>query len=111
MGRSKKFNGPCNLCGIIESKKWRKGNCYSCYDKIRYNIESKFQSGMTWENHSIHGWHLDHKIPLAAFDLSDYEQFKKACHYTNLQPLWANENLSKNDLLPDGTRVRAKKCR
>ena len=58
-------------------------------------IESKFQHGMTWDNHGFHGWHLDHIIPLSKFDLTDREEFLKACHYTNIQPLWAYDNLSK----------------
>jgi hypothetical protein len=58
-------------------------------------IESMWMPGMTWSNWSIDGWHIDHIVPLAAFDLSDEEQRKKACHYTNLRPLWAKENLAK----------------
>ncbi len=50
---------------------------------------------MTWDNHGVNGWHLDHKISLSSFDLSDREQFLKAVHYTNLQPLWKEENLKK----------------
>lgn len=60
-------------------------------------IESKFQDGMTWDNHGIKGWHVDHIIPCASFDLSNPEQQKQCFHYTNLQPLWWNENLSKGD--------------
>lgn len=50
---------------------------------------------MSWDNHGFSTWHVDHKVPLAAFDLTDTEQLTKACHYTNLQPLWAHDNMSK----------------
>ena len=52
---------------------------------------------MSWKNHSRNGWHIDHIIPLASFNLIDREQLLKACHYTNLQPLWAKENIAKRD--------------
>ena len=53
---------------------------------------------MTWNNHSNKGWHIDHIIPFESFkkeDLNDIEIQKKIMHYTNLQPLWAEENLKK----------------
>lgn len=67
---------------------------------VRAHIESQFQDGMTWENwgrgwHGAREWHLDHIKPLASFDLTDPEQLATAAHYTNLQPLWAVENLRK----------------
>ncbi len=65
--------------------------------ELKFYLEGKFTDGMTWENWTNDGWHIDHVIPLSFFDLSDREQFLKACHYTNLQPLWAVENISKNN--------------
>jgi hypothetical protein len=57
---------------------------------------------MTWENHGTYGWHIDHIKPLSSFDLTDPEQVKLACYYTNLQPLWAEDNLKKGDTLNKG---------
>lgn len=61
-------------------------------------LESLFIEGMTWENHGE--WHIDHIIPCASFDLIDPEQQKKCFHYSNLQPLWAKDNLSKGSKCP-----------
>ena len=66
-------------------------------DELKTHLESKFHSGMTWDNWSFEGWHIDHIKPLASFDLTDRKQLLLACHYTNLQPLWAIDNLSKGD--------------
>jgi hypothetical protein len=52
---------------------------------------------MSWDNWTTDGWHIDHIKPLASFDLTDRQQLLLACHYTNLQPLWAIDNLSKGD--------------
>ena len=65
--------------------------------ELKMYLESKFQTGMTWDNWSFEGWHIDHIVPLASFDLTDRKQLLLACHYTNLQPLWAIDNLSKGD--------------
>lgn len=61
--------------------------------ELKAHLESHFLPGMTWENHGK--WHIDHKKPLASFDLTDRQQFFEACHYTNLQPLWAEDNFRK----------------
>lgn len=65
--------------------------------ELKAFLESKFQPGMTWDNWGRAGWHIDHIRPLSSFDLTDPKQFKIACHYTNLQPLWAGDNLSKGN--------------
>lgn len=68
---------------------------------LKKYLEGKFQEGMSWSNWGIGKgkkvWHIDHIVPLSSFDLTDIEQFKKAVHYTNLQPLWAEDNFKKGD--------------
>ena len=66
-------------------------------DELKTYLESKFQSEMTWDNWTIDGWHIDHIKPLASFNLTNKQQFLEACHYTNLQPLWAKDNRLKSD--------------
>jgi predicted nucleic acid-binding Zn ribbon protein len=66
-------------------------------EEAKQHIEKQFKEGMTWDNWSFKGWHIDHIKPCASFDLTDPEQQKKCFHYTNLQPLWWWENLSKSD--------------
>lgn len=67
------------------------------WEELRRHLENQFLNGMTWENYGFYGWHIDHKIPLAsAQSLSEIEAL---CHYTNLQPLWAEDNLKKGDEL------------
>jgi hypothetical protein len=64
-------------------------------DELRQHLESQFLPGMTWGNWSRQGWHIDHIMPCASFDLSDPEQQRKCFNYRNLQPLWAIDNLKK----------------
>jgi len=60
------------------------------------HLEKQFLPGMTWENYGP-VWHVDHMMPFDSFDLSYPEQQRQCCHYTNLQPLWGPENISKGN--------------
>jgi len=61
--------------------------------ELETHLAKQFQPGMSMENYGQ--WHVDHKIPCAVFDLSDPRQQKECFNYTNLQPLWAEDNLKK----------------
>jgi hypothetical protein len=58
---------------------------------LKKHLEIQFIEGMSWENQGK--WHIDHKIPLSSAKTE--EEVYKLCHYTNLQPLWAEDNLKK----------------
>ena len=66
-------------------------------DDLRKHLESKFRDGMTWQNYGKH-WHIDHIIPLISSKSVD--EIKRLCHWTNLQPLTAFENISKGAKIP-----------
>lgn len=86
------------LKGYYKSETTRK--LIGCDDvKLRTHLEKQFTVGMNWNNYG--DWHIDHIIPCANFDLTDPEQQKKCFHYSNLQPLWAVDNLRKSDKVPD----------
>jgi hypothetical protein len=63
------------------------------YEKLKKHIENMFKIGMSWENKGE--WHIDHIIPLSS--ASTIQETIRLCHYTNLQPLWANENIRKGN--------------
>jgi len=62
-------------------------------DDLVLHLELKFTDNMSWNNYGK--WHIDHIKPLILFDLTDIDQLKQACHYSNLQPLWGKDNVSK----------------
>ena len=63
------------------------------YDIVKKYLEEKFQEGMCWENHGK--WHIEHIKPITTAKTE--EEKKKLCHYTNLQPLWATDNIKKGN--------------
>lgn len=79
--------------------KYEKFNDYiGCSTKeLKEYIEAKFQPNMTWDNYGK--WHIDHIKPCSSFNLTEPEEQKACFHYTNLQPLWAEDNLKKSNKL------------
>lgn len=68
------------------------------YPRLKQQLDAQFREGMSWVNHGE--WHVDNIRPCAIFDLTRVAEQKVCFHYTNLQPLWAEENLRKNDKTP-----------
>ena len=66
-------------------------------EQLKNHLEKQFKPNMSWNNWSRYGWHIDHIRPCASFDLSKSKEQRKCFNYTNLQPLWAKDNLSKKD--------------
>jgi len=75
--------------------------------EFKDHLEPKFAKGMTWDNHGE--WHIDHIIPIKYAQDGVPPSIKEICrrlHYTNTQPLWANDNISKGNRFtghPDDT--------
>lgn len=64
-------------------------------EEFKNHIELLFQDGMTWENHGE--WHIDHIMPVSKITVNSHEDAKIINQLSNLQPLWAKDNLSKGD--------------
>ena len=79
-----------NVCGYQKNKKTE--SMLGCnFEELQKHLTSQFQEGMTLKNQGL--WHVDHKIPLSSANTID--ELIELCHYTNLQPLWAIDNLKK----------------
>jgi hypothetical protein len=70
--------------------------------ELRKHLESQFTEGMNWSNQGE--WHLDHIIPCSKFDLNDEYQQRICFHWTNLQPLWAADNIRKGNYIKPGSQ-------
>jgi hypothetical protein len=85
-------------CALFRQKKIKKTKSFISLvgvnkENLWKHLESTFKPGMNRKNYGR--WHIDHIIPCAAFDLTDQKQQSKCFHYSNLQALWAKENLYK----------------
>ena len=107
-----KFKLLCNLrtrlCQALKrnSKRGSTLNLLGCsIEDFKIYLESKFKPGMTWDNHGrgfngkgMEEWHVDHITPCVNFDLSKESEQRKCFYYSNLQPLWAKENIKKKNI-------------
>lgn len=66
-------------------------------ESFKLYLESLFQPGMSWENYGKGGWHIDHIMPCAIFDLTKSEHQHRCFHFSNMRPLWQSDNCKKND--------------
>lgn len=78
-------------------RQWEEILGYSLKDLMHY-LQKRFKHGMTWENYGK-VWHIDHKIPLKAFNFNSVgnPDFKRCWALSNLQPLFSKENIAKKD--------------
>ena len=86
------------LCNFLKTKNITKKNktfeIVGCTpQELKEHLEKQFVDGMNWENRSE--WHIDHIIPLSSAKTE--EEIYKLSHYTNLQPLWAIDNIKKSN--------------
>lgn len=93
-----KYNLRDRLRKALNAKKWNKNTKFNEYigcslEEVKMHLELQFQLGMTWNNHGE--WEIDHIIPLSSAKTP--EEMYKLCHYSNLQPLWAKDNLKKSN--------------
>jgi transposase len=85
---------------VLKSKVKGKSKLVGCTGaELRGHLESLFLDGMNWDNYGYDGWHIDHVVPCSYFDLNDPQDICRCFHYSNLQPLWAEDNFKKSDSL------------
>ena len=89
-----------SLRHIKNGRKWQALAGYTI-SELRKHLEKRFTEGMTWELFLSGRIHIDHIIPITAFNYktSEDRDFKRCWALKNLRPMWANENISKSDRL------------
>lgn len=103
----------CRLRELCSKLGIQKSNSITAYlgcspTELIAHLESKFLPGMTWENYGVHGWHVDHHVPCAAFNLLREDHRQVCFHHSNLRPLWAMDNSSKGDTIHADTPQQLK---
>lgn len=93
-----KHNLTNRTISAFKHKRWNKNTktqkmLGADYETVKNHIESRFKKGMTWDNQGE--WQIDHIIPLSSAKTE--RELIELCHYTNLQPLWAEENMLKGN--------------
>jgi hypothetical protein len=100
----------CRLLAVLGGK-WKSASTLKLLgctiDELKNHLASKFPEGMSFENRNL--WHVDHIRPCASFDLTDPEQQRVCFHWTNLQPLWASDNLRKGAKIRIGGTIKGVK--
>lgn len=93
-------NMRARVCGYLKARNINKSNntfnIVGCSPtELKEHLEKQFVDGMSWGNRKE--WHIDHIIPLSSAKTE--EELLKLFHYTNLQPLWATDNIKKGNKL------------
>lgn len=78
-------------------------------DELKAHLERQFAPGMTWENYGE--WHVDHVMPCALFDHTNDDEVRMCWHFSNLQPMWAVENIAKKDRVSPGVRTAIERAK
>ena len=99
----------CRVISALKNRGLRKSKRTHEYlgctsQELKQHLEKQFTDGMTWENQGK--WHIDHIRPCASFNLENEIEKHMCFHYTNLQPLWGSENISKSDSFDETTFTR-----
>ena len=83
-----------------DGRRWQDLTGYSV-EELKSHLEKKFTGGMSWERFLAGEIHIDHIIPISVFNFTSTNDidFKKCWAISNLQPLWAFDNLSKSNRL------------
>jgi len=81
--------------GVKGNRHWEKLMPYTL-DELKTHLERLWEPEMTWENHTIDGWHIDHIIPVSSFEFNQVEDqgFKDCWALNNLMPRWATTDIA-----------------